>query len=454
MQCLHSSNFVSDKKRHLIRTFFVWLIREITGGVFLFSGFVKAIDPWGTIYKFNEYFAAMGLEIWPSLVVVGVFGLSAVEFTVGLFLMCGCFRVSTPRTGLLFMFVMLPLTLWVAWKDPVADCGCFGDALIISNWATFWKNVVLTAMFLYLIRYNKVCRCLISPQLQWLACVTCGAYILGISLYGFLVQPMIDFRGYPVNSLFPGEEVETGDDETPSMIFTYEKNGVKKEFTDVDSLPSADDGWVFVERRTLPSVTVKNYPTPTTEDKSFRIWSEDGEEDITEDIIDTDSRYFLLLLPDLKNLSIASSWRINSLRDWCEQHDIEMIGITGGSRDEIEEWKDLAMASYPIYVADDTSIKELARGNPAIVYLDKGRIRWKSSLWSIEKDDYLSDGVSGDPMGFPHDGKTMLRNMTGLFVVVIVVLIALSLMPSFLQRLSSSFSSMSRKLKRKNNRNI
>ncbi len=426
MPSLLSSNFDSAKKS-LLRQSLVWLFRELTGLLFVYSGFVKSIDPWGTIFKFNEYFAAMGLDIWPNLTVVGVFALCAVEFTIGVFLMAGCFRVSTPRIGLLFMCVMLPLTLWVAVKDPVADCGCFGDALKISNWATFWKNVVLTAMFIYLIPRNKYCRCLISPPLQWIACVATGAYIVCIGLYGYLIQPMIDFRAYPEGSaLFhPNEDEETED----GYVFVYSKDGVEKEFDDINELPSEEDGWTFVERREPPHVELRGSVPKPGEEKNFRIWSEDGEEDVTEDALDPEARYFILLLPDLKELSPASSWRINSLYDWCEDHDIEMIGVTGGSREEIEDWKDLSMPQYPIYIADDTLIEEVARGNPAVVYYAYNEIKWKSSLWGFKEEDFLGDNVAADPMAFRQDSATMLRNLTGIFIGVIGVLIALSFMP-------------------------
>ena len=134
-----------------------WIIRLAVGSVFMFSGFAKAIDPYGTLYKVDAYLASMSLDIWPNLELVGVFALCAAEFLVGVFILTGCFRRSTAIIAAIIMAFMLPLTLWIAVSDPVDDCGCFGDALLISNWATFWKNVALTAAIAWLVVYNKKC---------------------------------------------------------------------------------------------------------------------------------------------------------------------------------------------------------------------------------------------------------------------------------------------------------
>ncbi|MDE6298326.1 MAG: DoxX family membrane protein, partial [Muribaculaceae bacterium] len=151
------------------RTFLTWILRIFVGGVFMFSGLTKAIDPWGTLYKVEDYLQVMGLDIWPNLKLVGVFGLCAIEFLTGIFILAGCFRRSAAIMAAVIMAFMLPFSLWIAIDDPVADCGCFGDAFIISNWATFWKNVVISSAILWLIKNNKKCRWLVTPALQWIA---------------------------------------------------------------------------------------------------------------------------------------------------------------------------------------------------------------------------------------------------------------------------------------------
>lgn len=175
-----------------------WLLRIAVGGTFIFSGFVKAIDPWGTLYKLEEYLNVMGLPLWHSIVVAGTFLLCSVEFVAGTMLLAGCYRKSSPWIVFAIMCVMLPLTLWIAVANPVADCGCFGDFLIISNWATFWKNVALMAGVIWLLKFNRYSRCIISPALQWIAFLATLIFIGYIEVEGYLFQPLIDFRPYKV----------------------------------------------------------------------------------------------------------------------------------------------------------------------------------------------------------------------------------------------------------------
>ena len=129
------------------------IIRILLGATFIFSGFVKAVDPLGTTYKLIDYFTAFGTG-WANNLSFALSIIQAlVEFGIGIALLIN-YRVEIfSWFSLLFMVFFLPLTLWIAIKNPVSDCGCFGDALILSNWDTFYKNIVLsifaTVVFLY-----------------------------------------------------------------------------------------------------------------------------------------------------------------------------------------------------------------------------------------------------------------------------------------------------------------
>ncbi|MDE6022038.1 MAG: DoxX family membrane protein [Muribaculaceae bacterium] len=159
-----------------------WLLRVVVGCVFILSGLTKGIDPWGTYYKMTEYLTAMHLPIseWGNTVLVLVFILFVLEFIVGISLVLGCFRKASPIIAALFMLVMLPLTLWIAVSDPVADCGCFGDFLVISNWSTFIKNCFISIGIVWLLKFNIKAKCLISPYLQWIAALGAGCFIVAI----------------------------------------------------------------------------------------------------------------------------------------------------------------------------------------------------------------------------------------------------------------------------------
>ncbi|MDE5968789.1 MAG: DoxX family protein, partial [Muribaculaceae bacterium] len=175
------------------------LLRIVVGGVFIASGFTKAIDPWGFIYKIEDYLNVWGIGVPRSIIFVGAVGLSAYEFLFGAMLVLGAYRRTSVRALMLTMLFMLPLTAYIAIANPVADCGCFGEWLLLSNWATFGKNIVITAMLVWLWRYNfRIKWAFVRPSLQWVAATACAIYLIIIAGYGYMVQPLIDFRPYPV----------------------------------------------------------------------------------------------------------------------------------------------------------------------------------------------------------------------------------------------------------------
>lgn len=418
MLCSHLSKYVSpDPESRSIRCV-TWIIRELTALVFIFSGFVKAIDPWGTLYKVEDYLAAMGLTIWPNLIIVGVFFLCGIEFFIGVCLAAGCFRRGSALLGFALMCFMLPLTLWIAVFDPVADCGCFGDAYVISNWATFWKNVILLAFTLWLTRYNKYCASLINPAIQWIAFIATALFICLIEFLGYLYQPLLDFRPYKTGTTL----TEQVDSEQPEFLFIYSKDGMNKEFS-IDNLPDENEGWVFVDRKETGDAESGE----DTSDKGFHVW--EGNEDVTEEALSPDKDRILLLMPDMGDVSISTTWKINSLHDWASRYDIDMIAAVAGTQEEIDNWKDLSMPDYPIYTADDTAIKELARGNPAVVYMHKGIVEWKSTLRAIDTDDFMANDTSADPMSFARDNCRMLLNYSYIYLSVMALLIMVSFIP-------------------------
>lgn len=422
MPSLPLSNYIAriDPKSLPMRCV-TWLLRILTGGVFIMSGFAKSIDPWGTLFKIEDYLSVMGLEIWPNLVTVFTFALCCMELVVGVMLVMGCFRRSITWLTLAIMCVMLPLTLWIAISDPVADCGCFGDAVIISNWASFWKNVFLTASTLWLVAYNRYCGWLITPALQWIALVSTSGFILIIALIGYLYQPLIDFRPFPIGSSIVKEDQPEG----ASFKFIYEKDGERREFGENETLPDESDGWTFVDRVEISSADQQS----KEEEGEFRLWDAEGSEDLTEDALITDGDQILLLMPDLSQVSIASTWRINSLKSWADRQGINMIATVSATPEQIETWKDLSLPEYDIYSADDTQIKMVARGNPAVVYVSDGVIRWKSALRAIEADDFQDPEVSSDPMSFARDNRHILLNILYIYLAVMGVLAGLSFLP-------------------------
>ncbi len=420
-----------------------WLLRLIVGGVFVVSGVTKGVDPWGSYYKVYEYLLALNIPVgeWGNAVLILALLLFAIEFFIGASLVCGCFRKATPIVAALFMLFMLPLTLWIAVADPVADCGCFGDFLVISNWATFAKNVFLAIAVVWLLKFNRSAICLVSASLQWLAGVGMALYILIVGYVGYWQQPMLDFRSYPIGTILFGDSDAA--EYIPVYSFVYEKNGVEQVFSEDDELPDEGSGWNFIRREELGFIRDNEALLQKSVGGDFRIWSEDGSEDVTESLY-SDGFQLLLLIPDISTLSMATSWKINRLYDMAKASGAEFFAVAAGSVKDIARWRDLSSGQYPIYTADDTSIKELARGNPAIVSLDGGKIIWKAALSALLIDeDENSDRFETSIIGISMSGTQSFVAVTIILVNYLAILAILSYIlsrsvsPFFARRINS-----------------
>lgn len=419
-----------------IVTFMTWVMRIGVGATFVVSGLAKAIDPWGTFYKMQEYLTAMHFPLseWGNTVLALCFFLFVLEFFIGVALLTGCYRKATPILVALFMLVMLPLTLWIAVSDPVADCGCFGDFLIISNWATFFKNVCLSVAAVWLIKFNTRAACLVSPYLQWIATVAVCLYVMVVGLTGYWQQPMLDFRQYKVGTrlLVSNDQPEF----EPTFTFIYEKDGVEKEFGEDSDLPDEDEGWRFVRRVEKEFVANPDAASMAGDTSDFRIWNEDATEDVT-DYLAGGSEQLILFVPDITQLSMASSWKINRLYDIAENHGVEFFAVASGQPEDIDRWRDLSSGQYPIYTAQDTSIKELVRGNPGLVSIRNGRIAWKTSLSAIDMADEAevvagngpADEITTFPFGTEISGPQILESLSIILAAFLFCLAALSHFP-------------------------
>lgn len=387
----------------------VWILRLIVGAVFIISGFAKADDIYGFIFKIDEY-----LEVWNfvqprSLVLFGASSLSIVEFLLGCMLLLGCYRRSCVWLMTLMMAVMLPLTAYLFFADPVPDCGCFGDFIKLSNGATFLKNIFLTAALVYLIIYNKRVDGLFGAYIQWLVAALCFVYILIIGMVGYMIQPLVDFRSFPVGTSLISEE----DDDDSEFVFVYEKDGARKEFA-VTELP--DSTWTFVERKQLGEIPV---------DKTELVIMDSGE-NVTADVIASEGSQLLVLIPDYSRADVSNTYLLNLLDDYVKAQGGSIMTLMAADAEKIEEWKDLSMADYPVYYVEPTILKEMARGIMPVVYLRDGVIEWKRTLPSIDSDLFEdSDNKPGllDTLAF--DGTGIVKTLTIALVSFIILIFLL-----------------------------
>lgn len=361
----------------------VWIFRILVGGTFIMSGLTKMIDLYGVVYKIEQYLAVWNM-MQPRALVLGLaICLSGVEFILGFLLLLGCYKRSAVYLLTLIMAGMLVLSAYIAIADPVDDCGCFGDFLVISNTATFLKNIVLVGLLIYLCFKNSRVAGLFTTYSQWLVAFLAVLYLCVIGYFGYNVQPLVDFRPYPVGDSL----ISASNDDGSEMMFIYEKDGKRETFA-VENLP--DSTWRFVDRVE---------PEKTADRRNFAIF--DGDDDVTDDVIFSEGKQLLLLIPELSNIDVSSTYLINEMDRYITTRDGSMIGIIGTGADGIDQWRDISMASYDIYSADDTSIKELVRGSVAMVYLKDGVIQWKRTLTSIDSDLFASpDDMTLDRLSY------------------------------------------------------
>ncbi|MDE7142840.1 MAG: DoxX family protein, partial [Muribaculaceae bacterium] len=385
----------------------VWTLRLAVGAVFVMSGLVKAIDLWGFVFKLEEYAASFGFPQPRSVMVMTALFVSGYEFMFGFFLATGCFKRAAPWGLALMMLVMLPLTLYIAVASPVSDCGCFGDFFILSNTATFLKNVALAALIALLLAWNsKVRSGLFAPAIQWVAGVWTGVYLIIIALFGYNVQPMLDFRPFPAGTPLAAES----DDDT-EYAFIYERDGVSREFP-MDSIPDGD-GWTFVDR--VPKGT-------SADDRpDFAIF--DGEYDVTESVIATEGWQFLLVLPEPAKADISYTYAANEIYQYADSAGIPMAGLLATDQRGIDAWLDLSMAGYPCYSVDDTQLKELSRGTMALVILLDGKVYSKEMLSSIPLERIEAARASGDmPRALALEPASLFKTLTVICVSGLLLL--------------------------------
>lgn len=395
----------------------VLILRLAVGVVFAFSGFVKAIDPWGMFYKLEDYTAALGMDWLAPFLTFGAFSIPMLEFVLGVSLIIGAYRRFSAWAALLVMLMMTPLTLWLLVTGAVPDCGCFGEALVLSNVATFIKNAILLLATCYLVRYNVRVANFYSPSIQWIVTVITTLFIGIVASYGYFCQPMMDFRPFKVGQPIISSGVDEEMDD--ACVFIYEKDGVQHEFS-LDEVPAEDDTtWVFVDRREVKTV----------DSETLQFSLSQGDENVTDSVLRQKGEQILLLFPDMKEIDISYTYLINVMDDFARTKGVDMIGATAADAKAVEEWNDLSMATYPIYKVDDTQLKMLARGNPAVVYLRDGVVKWKRTLQSISAvrvDEAMQGGGDFEWIGADYDGEGRLKSLSALYVSLMILIIVLN----------------------------
>jgi len=348
--------------------------RTFVGLIFTFSGFVKAIDPLGSTYKFEDYFTAFGMDFFIPAAIYFSIILSGLEFFIGIGLLFNLFPRILSWFALIFMIFFTPLTFYIAINNPVTDCGCFGDALVITNWQTFYKNLIIIVFSVITVALRKHFKPLPIGYRLGLSSV----FILFISLImanGIRHLPAIDFRPYKIGNYLPDlmtvPEGAPLDDYIYMYTMTNTVSGEEKTIDSKEYMNSniwEDTTWV-ITKTSDPILVKKGYHPPVHD---FMITSIDGN-DIADVVLDADI-YCLLICYDLKDSDFRDFSKINQLALECKKHNIPFIAVTSSDNSIVQQIIEKYHPVFEFYYGDEINLKTIIRSNPGLFVLKKGTV--------------------------------------------------------------------------------
>ncbi len=401
--------------------------RILLGVVFIFSGFVKGVDPWGSTYKFIDYFNAFGLSFLAPTAFTLAIVQNAVEFIIGVALILGLRMKEAAWGVLLFMGFYTVLTFILALTNPVTDCGCFGDALILTNWQTFYKNVVLLALALIVFAYRKKYVPIYGPIAEWVWVAVFAIVFVELSVYCYRHLPILDFRPYSIGSDIPqGMEVPEGKpaDEYHSTVI-LEKNGVTREFP-VNDYPWDDSTWVYKDTKTV--LVKKGYEPPIHD---FSITTVDGN-DITDEVLSDESYTFLLVAHRLDKSNKAALDKAVEIAEFCNSNGYRFYCLTSSPQSEIERLKTSMGLKYEFCFTDEITLKTIVRANPGLALLHKGTVVNKWHYNDMPDPASLTPNLlsfSLKERASISDGRLIAVLLLG-FIIVLFIFVNLSTAPA------------------------
>ena len=357
------------------------IARLVLAVTLILSGFVKAVDPLGTQYKIQDYLTAMGLGgIVPDLLTLSASVLlSGLEFILGICLLFAIRRRLVSKVVLIMMVPMTMLTLWLAIADPIHDCGCFGDALVLTNWQTLWKNVVLLALAVIVWRWPLLMPRLIGESNQWIVFNYSSLFILlVVALRSLYTLPQFDFRPYYI-----GADI---------------REGWQKMIEGEDS-PYAD----------------------------FFIESINDGEDITEQVLNDKGYTLLLIAPHLEQADDSQLDELNRIYDYSVEQGYPFYCLTASSAKAISRWQDMTGAEYPFCQTDDITLKTMIRSNPGLMLLKDGKVIRKWSHNALPEEEELSGRLEDIELGqMPSDSTAgkILWLLTWFVLPLVILTIA------------------------------
>jgi uncharacterized membrane protein YphA (DoxX/SURF4 family) len=360
--------------------------RILLGVVFLFSGFVKVVDPLGSAYKFSDYFHAFRVGFLDGLSLPMGILLPTFEITVGLMLLLGYRQRIVAWILIMFMGFFTVLTLILGIFNPVEDCGCFGDALVLTNWETFFKNLVLMVFVILLFLHRNRVEETGNATAEWITGGVMFALAICFSVWNYRHLPLLDFRPYDVGTVIREEmQVPEGaptDEYKTTLTYREKATGETHRFS-IEDYPRDTTVWEFVSSES--KLISRGYEPPIHD---FAIMDAYGS-DLADEILSARGYSLLMISYDLsgaadEGLLKADDWsRLEMLAD-----DFTLYAVTASPSEEVEQISASFGLEYGFYAADEIMLKTVVRSNPGFVLIKNGTIVGK---WGYRDFPAVSD---------------------------------------------------------------
>jgi len=358
--------------------YIVQISRVFTGILFIISGFIKLNDPLGFSYKLEEYFGADVLNL--EFLIPYALGISVIvvvfEVVLGVFLLIGYKPKFTVWSLLLMIVFFTFLTFYSAYFDKVKDCGCFGDALKLTPWESFTKDLVLLVLILILFAGVKYIKPLFSKLPTTIIALFSFILSLWFGYHVLMHLPAIDFRAYKIGSNFQ-EGMSTPEDAAKAVseyTWTFNVNGEEQEFVTNGSYPKVDGEYVGVETKVID----EGYVPPI---QDFSIESDD--EDLTAQFLEVD-KLLIVAMYSIPKGELEGVNKLKTFTDNAKSKGYTVIGLTSSGPQDKAQIKQDHNLNFEFYLCDEKVIKTIVRSNPGIVILNNGTVMNKAHWNDIE----------------------------------------------------------------------
>ena len=400
------------------------LCRIIVGIVFIYSGFVKGIDPLGFDYKFTDYFNAFGMGWMNATTLFFSFALSLAEFLIGTALLFNLWVSRMAWGSLLFMAFFTPLTLVLALTNPVSDCGCFGDAMILTNWQTFWKNIILFLLAIMIFVYRKEYKSSLSLMGQFSFLTLAGAGMLCLSIYCYRHLPVLDFRPYAVGkNITEGMRLPEGakpDQYEVTLKYKNKQTGEIRSFTE-ENYPWQDTlNWEY--ESSSERLVKKGYITPIHD----LVIEHPTLGNITEEILEDDNHTILAVAYNLNQSDTQYQPAINRLAEYARKKGIRFYGLTSSTERDIEAYKKRNHVPYEFCTADEIQLKTMIRSNPGVIILREGTILDK---WAGKDVPDVKELQDTDLTAYCVYSREQMQRIYLVYSIILLFFVAYLLIP-------------------------